>query len=265
MISNNLCICFVEISWFMILTFLFLRENWIVCMKNRMFLDMCCHMTVYLFFQWLHIKFGWVIEGIIILESAKIQNTFPRRPELYFAQNFLESAHQCQTDIGTTIIIVPKADGFLCSLFGVLHWNQRNYQRPYMFPEQYISFSCSRDIWAEIVKVEDDDFVLVVWPGAGMWACWDQARSCCAARGCKHCKEHASVENIEPCTSPAGLWSSLWRYTRRLAVEDCQGGVVLPAVGKSSGTGTGRQRGHLLARPFSEDRCARIKDAYFLA
>ena len=112
---------------------------------------------------------------------------------------------------------------------------------------------------------QDDDFVLVVWSGAGMRACWDQARSCCAARGCKHCKEHASVENIEPCTSPAGLWSSLWRYTRRLAVEDCQGGVVLPAVGKSSGTGTGRQRGHLLARPFSEDRCARIKDAYFLA
>ena len=252
----------MEIAWFMILTFLFLRENWIVCMKNRMFLDMCCHMTVYLFFQWLHIKFGWVIEGIIIRICQNIKY-LPKAPRALSCPKLSRKCTSMSNWYRHNYHYSAKGRWF--SLFPL--W--RPSLKPTKLPAAlhvpwtvHILLVFKRHLSCDC---QDDDFVLVVWSGAGMRACWDQARSCCAARGCKHCKEHASVENIEPCTSPAGLWSSLWRYTRRLAVEDCQGGVVLPAVGKSSGTGTGRQRGHLLARPFSEDRCARIKDAYFLA
>ena len=38
------------------------------------FFDMSCHMTIHLFFQWLHIEIGWVIKGVNS-ESAKIKNT----------------------------------------------------------------------------------------------------------------------------------------------------------------------------------------------
>ena len=45
-----------------------------MCLKITYFEDMSCHMTMYFFFQWLHIKTGCVIERINA-ESAKMKNT----------------------------------------------------------------------------------------------------------------------------------------------------------------------------------------------
>ena len=56
-----------------------------------------CHKIMYLFVQLLHIETGWVIKGINS-ESAKLQTPDSRSSKLNHAWNFLEGAHQCQTD-----------------------------------------------------------------------------------------------------------------------------------------------------------------------
>ena len=55
---------------------------------------------MYLYVQLLHIETGWVIKGINS-ESAKIQTPESTSSKLnhWHALNFLEGAHQCQTDI----------------------------------------------------------------------------------------------------------------------------------------------------------------------
>ena len=86
------------------------------------FLDMSRHLIMYLSLQWHHIDIYWVVEGINS-ESAKIQNTLikdsDKELKLYDAVNFLEGAHQCQTDFFSVA-------GVLCSLlafFGETTYN----------------------------------------------------------------------------------------------------------------------------------------------
>ena len=55
------------------------------------------HTTKYLFFQWLHIEIGWVVEWIN-LESAKIKFMLLKGSKLYYAVNFLQGAHKFQID-----------------------------------------------------------------------------------------------------------------------------------------------------------------------
>ena len=128
-----------------ILTFFYLCER-IVIMKNHKFLG---YETIFLYndssydnvfifpVQWLHMKIGWVIKVMICPISAKIpwQNCRQIMPikelKLYHAPNFLESAHQCQTDI----VLVPVWD-VLCSLLASSSETTNSAHLPYMIPVQ---------------------------------------------------------------------------------------------------------------------------------
>ena len=85
---------FMEVPCQMILTFFF-EKSWFA-------LDASCHMTKYLFFQWIHCvhieigwlaQFGWVI-AVINVESASTTMCQPRSSKDDDAVNVLEVAHQ---------------------------------------------------------------------------------------------------------------------------------------------------------------------------
>ena len=177
-------------------------------------------------------QWDWLIHSrdqLKIYQSTNCDQGLPsltRSSKVYHAANFLEGAHQWQTDI------VPVA-GVLCSLhtsFGETTdstpWHPSVKQE--MVPTTYVPFAvdclssgCSRDFfdcdlqgwsWQCLTLGFCSFQVTSQIPGAGiisgMWVCWNLGRWRCAAR---LCKEHTSVTDLEPWHSlTARLQSRLW-------------------------------------------------------
>ena len=104
-----------------------------------------CHNIMYLFVQLLHIETDWVIKGINS-QSAKLQTPESRSSKPNHAWNFLEGAHQRQTDMVQVAglfapslasfasdVIIESASCPACSLC--------------QFPVASIPLLCSRDIF----------------------------------------------------------------------------------------------------------------------
>ena len=193
--------------------------------NSQSILVVTCHKIIDLFLQLLHIKTGWVIEGINSV-SAKIQTPESRSSKLNYNRNFLEGAHQCQTDIVQSAgIFAPSLASFdeaiesasgpacgpACSLC--------------QYPVPSILLLCSKGNFAVTLQDWSWRLILVILPGAWMCLCWDRGHWRCAAL---LCTAHTSVIYIEPwLSSSAGWWyccgagRSLRRCRSRVVLAHC--------------------------------------------